>query len=53
MMARMMTTNQMKNTMMPGMAYPATLLVLATSASYPRRPGLFRGGRFSAEPPAP
>ena len=41
MMARMMTTNQKKNTMMPGMAYPATVLVLATAASYPQQPDLF------------
>ena len=36
MMARMTTTNQKKNTMMPGMAYPATVLALATTASYPQ-----------------
>ncbi len=35
MMARIMTTTQKKNTMMPGMAYPATVLALATTASYP------------------
>ena len=34
-MARMATTTQKKNTMMPGMAYPATVLALATTASYP------------------
>jgi hypothetical protein len=41
MMARMTTTNQKKNTMMPGIAYPATVLALATSASYPRPCDLF------------
>jgi hypothetical protein len=35
MMARMATTTQKKNTMMPGTAYPATVLALATTASYP------------------
>ena len=43
MMARIMTTIQKKNTMMPGMAYPATVLALATATSYPPTPGLFRG----------
>jgi hypothetical protein len=53
MMARMTTTTQKKNTMMPGIAYPATVLALATAASYPllrdlsapetpRRPMIFR-----------
>ena len=41
MMARIMTTIQKKNTMMPGMAYPAMVLALATAASYPPPPGLF------------
>jgi hypothetical protein len=36
MMARMTTTTQKKNTMMPGIAYPATVLALATHASYPQ-----------------
>jgi hypothetical protein len=35
MMARITTTTQKKNTTMPGMAYPATVLALATAASYP------------------
>jgi hypothetical protein len=43
MMARIMTTIQKKNTMMPGMAYPATVLALATAASYPLTPDLFGG----------
>jgi hypothetical protein len=43
MMARMTTTTQKKNTMMPGMAYPATVLALATAASYPPPPDLFGG----------
>jgi len=34
-MATMTTTTQKKNTMMPGMAYPAIALVLATAVSYP------------------
>jgi hypothetical protein len=37
----MTTTTQMKNQMMPGMAYPATLLALATGPSYPVPPHLF------------
>jgi hypothetical protein len=41
MMARMTTTSQKKNTMMPGMAYPATVLALATAASYPLLRDLF------------
>src|SRR5215472_10371587 len=43
MMARIATTIQKKNTTMPGMAYPATVLVLATAASYPSPPELFGG----------
>jgi hypothetical protein len=31
----MTTTTQKKKTMMPGTAYPATVLALATAASYP------------------
>ena len=45
MMARITTTTQKKNTMMPGMAYPATVLALATAASYPPPRGLFTIGR--------
>jgi len=41
MMARITTTTQKKNTTMPGMAYPATVLALATATSYPPPPGLF------------
>jgi hypothetical protein len=41
MMARIATTTQKKNTTMPGMAYPAIALVLATAASYPAPPNLF------------
>src|SRR5215472_12992479 len=41
MMARITTTTQKKNTMMPGIAYPATVLDLATAASYPPLPELF------------
>jgi hypothetical protein len=37
----MTTTTQKKNTMMPGMAYPATALVLATAVSYPPAQALF------------
>ncbi len=44
MMARIMATNQKKNTTMPGMAYPATVLALATAASYPRPCDLFGRG---------
>ena len=46
MMARITTTNQKKNTTMPGIAYPATLLALATGANYPPPPGLFHGGAY-------
>ena len=35
MMARITTTTQKKNTMMPGTAYPATVLALATAAQLP------------------
>jgi len=34
-MTKITTTNQKKNTTMPGMAYPATDLALATDLSYP------------------
>src|SRR5882762_1611371 len=45
MMARMTTTSQKKNTTIPGIAYPATALVLvATAPSYPPRSDLFRDG---------
>jgi hypothetical protein len=43
MMARITTTTQKKNTTMPGMAYPATVLALATATSYPQPPDLFGG----------
>jgi hypothetical protein len=36
----MTTTNQKKNTTIPGMAYPATVLALATASSYPTLPDL-------------
>src|SRR5690348_1094310 len=49
MMARRMTTSQKKNTTIPGMAYPATSLVLATAIGYPGRPDLLgTAGTFSA-----
>jgi hypothetical protein len=44
MMAKITTTNQKKNTTMPGMAYPATVLALATTASYPQPFDLFGDG---------
>ena len=47
-MAKITTTNQMKNMMMPGIAYPATVLALATGPSYPAPPDLFGNGRQSA-----
>ena len=34
-------TTHMKNTMMPGIAYPATVLALATAASYPSKRDVF------------
>jgi len=34
-MTRITTTNQKKNTTIPGIAYPATVLALATDSSYP------------------
>jgi hypothetical protein len=40
MIARMAMTTQKKNTMMPGTACPAIVLVLATAASYPLFSGL-------------
>jgi hypothetical protein len=54
----MATTTQKKNTTMPGMAYPATVLaLLAMAASYPLPPDLFGGwlaqtGLSPAEPAA-
>src|SRR5271154_2294475 len=45
MMAKMTTTNQMKNMMMPGTAYPPTLLGLDAAVSYPHPPDLFRAHR--------
>ncbi len=53
-MTRMMTTNQKKNTMTPGIAYPPTVLDLATVASYPPPPDLFHvsaNGVFAARIP--
>ena len=47
-MAKTMTTNQKKNTMMPGIAYPPTLLDLATAASYPPPPDLFHVCAYGA-----
>ncbi len=41
-MARITTINQKKNTTIPGMAYPATVLALAMGSSYPDSPGSFR-----------
>jgi hypothetical protein len=49
MMTRMTTTSQKKNTTIPGMTYPATLLGLATASSYPAPPGLSATG--AARPP--
>ncbi len=40
-MTRITITSQKKNTMMPGTAYPATVLALATAASYPPQRDLF------------
>src|SRR5690242_5134446 len=40
MMTRITTTNQKKNTTIPGIAYPATVLALATDSSYPSPPQL-------------
>ena len=40
----MATTSQKKNTTIPGMTYPATLLGLATASSYPAPPGLSATG---------
>ena len=40
MMARMIRTSHAKNSTIPGMAYPAMVLVLATAASYPPMPDL-------------
>src|ERR1700758_5589934 len=50
MMARMTTTNQKKNTAIPGMAYPATVLALATASSYPAPPGVSAAGVGSTTP---
>ena len=40
-MASIATTNQKKKKTMPGIAYPATVLALATGPSYPGSSGLF------------
>jgi hypothetical protein len=40
MMTRITTTNQKKNTTIAGIAYPPTVLALATPGSYPVPPGL-------------
>jgi len=40
MMTRITTTSQKKNTTIPGIAYPATDLALATASSYPAPPDL-------------
>ena len=45
MMTRITITSQKKNTTMPGIAYPATVLALATGASYPGLSWLFRNAR--------
>jgi hypothetical protein len=39
-MTRITTTNQKKNTTIAGIAYPPTVLALATPGSYPAPPGL-------------
>jgi hypothetical protein len=44
MMTRITTTSQKKNTTIPGMTYPATLLDLATASSYPAPPVLSATG---------
>jgi hypothetical protein len=41
-MARIATTSQKKNHTMPGIAYPATDLALATGPSYPGQFNLFQ-----------
>jgi hypothetical protein len=47
-MTRMTTTTQKKNTTIAGMAYPATVLALATASSYPAPPVLSALGACSA-----
>jgi hypothetical protein len=47
-MARITTTNQKKNTMIPGMAYPATVLALAMGPRYPAPPDVFAIRRAGA-----
>jgi hypothetical protein len=44
-MTKITTTSQKKNTTIPGIAYPATDLALATCASYPAKADLFGGKR--------
>jgi hypothetical protein len=43
-MTRITTTNQKKNTTIAGIAYPPTVLALATAHSYPAPPGLSATG---------
>ena len=40
-MARITATSQKKSTTIPGIAYPPTVLALATARSYPAPPHLF------------
>ena len=55
-MTRITTTNQKKNTTIAGIAYPPTVLALATPGSYPAPPGLsateknWRTGPLTQEP---
>ena len=51
-MTRITTTSQKKNTTMPGIAYPATDLALATCASYPPYPDLFAYARQLSRQPS-
>src|SRR3984893_9951656 len=52
MMTRMVTTNQKKNTTIPGIAYPATVLALATASSYPAPNELSAAGVGSRRRPS-
>ena len=48
-MARMIITIQRKNTTIPGMAYPATVLVLATAVQLPTGRRLIRHRIYGVE----
>ena len=49
-MTRMTTTNQKKNTTIAGIAYPPTVLALATALQLPGAARIIRNGMLSLNP---